>query len=74
MGPIFYLFIFMNKVIVGPVNSAICLKKAEMRASKKKKRKENAKRLTQKNNSYPNVYIVNKMKEILALQTFFINY
>jgi len=43
MGPIFN--IFLNKVVVGPVNSAyehcansaLCLLKAETRASKKKK-------------------------------------
>ena len=39
------------------MNSALYLLKAKMRTSKKrKKEEENAKRQTQENNSYPNIY------------------
>ena len=57
MWPI--LIFFFNKVIVGPMNSALCLLKAKMRTSKKEKKEEeeeNAKRQMQENNSYPNIY------------------
>ena len=40
------------------MNSALCLLKAKMHTLKKKRKKEeeNAKRQTQENNSYPNIY------------------
>ena len=38
VGPIFN--IFLNKVVVGPVNSARCLLKVEIRASKKEKKRK----------------------------------
>ena len=45
VGPIFNVFFFLNKILMGPVNSAwnllnstYCLLKVEMRASGKKKK------------------------------------
>ena len=81
VGPIFNIFFFLNKVVVGPVNSDeqcvnsdFCLLKKlkRVRRKKRKKEKEREKRGTQNtnaNNSNPNTHYGSVWIELIVVET-----